>query len=176
MRLGLEDVEDEQNGESVEGDRDLERAVGENKFFGRAPAAFDLDEVLVAEDAIKDERDRQHHDVIFGHVRCRESVQAVGDDGHPRGQGGELVEEIERIAIEDAARVIGILGHLCQFGPAFARPDQQGQKCGENIKPGGEALCLDQGDACGHPDDVKGRQHDDVEQDDVFQAIWNSSS
>ena len=81
------DIENQEDGEPPNEDVDDEGDVGEDNLFRGLAVALDLDEVEVAEDAVDDEGDGEHHDVVLREVGGKRGVEAVGHDGDGQDDG-----------------------------------------------------------------------------------------
>ncbi len=95
----------------------------------------DLDQLQITEDAIDNEWDREHHDVILRQVGRGERIQRIGNDGHTGNDRNVLVEKRDGISIEHLAVRAGSLCKQVHFSPAFSQPNVEGEQDRDHIQP-----------------------------------------
>jgi len=95
-----------QNGDSGQPPEDhinQQRAVAQQEFFRRAAFVLLVDQVQVAEDAIEDEGDGDHHQVVFGQVFGGEGVLRVGHDRAGGDDRDHLIQKRRRVLFQNLA-------------------------------------------------------------------------
>ena len=168
--LGQESVEDKPAPRCpTEQDGDLKRAVGENQLLGRSAGMLDADQPQVAEDAVENEGDGEHHGMIGGDVGGGEGIETVGHNSGAGDDGDQLVEQGDVIAIQYPAVGFRFSFQKRKLRAAFAEPNEEREKGCNNIQPGGEALHGDEHHASGNPQDVAGGDDQHIDQGNVFE-------
>src|SRR5512147_3047224 len=75
-------VKDGDHTQAPQQDCDLQRAVLERNFIGRARGIAHVDQLQIPEDTIDNKRNGEHHAVVFRKIRSRESIQGIRKDRH----------------------------------------------------------------------------------------------
>src|SRR6201999_2741570 len=98
----VEDVQQQERHKRPDQTGGLDAAVAGDDAGHRAVVVAVVDQVQVAEDRVDDGRDREEH--LAADDRRVDRVDAVADHGAGGDQGDHLVEEGQRVVLEDGGR------------------------------------------------------------------------
>ena len=122
-------------------------------------------EQQVAENSEDDERNRDHHRL---RGTCGERVEAVRDDGRCRDDGDELVDERERVALQDGPPGRRLRADEHELAAPLCERQEEGEQRRAEEEPGRDSH-LDRRRSRRGPDDEQTGDAHDVEQHDVLE-------
>src|SRR3970282_638769 len=87
---------------------DLQAPVAQQHFVGGLRLAAQVHQVKIAEEAVKNEGNGEHHRVVIRQVLGGEGVERVGRAGRRDDDVHHVVEEREAVFVEDGAVIAGV--------------------------------------------------------------------
>src|SRR5688572_18142474 len=94
-----------------------------------------LDQLQITEDAIYNERNREHHGMVCWEVRRRKCVKRIRNDGHTGHDGDVLIEQRDSVSVKHLTMRAGALCKQIHFRASFPQTYIKREQYGDHIQP-----------------------------------------